>query len=184
VDDFGAPDITLANDMDFRAQQRIYFAVTLLLLSTVLVLHFLVLPRVQVQSERLEGRLQKLVSTKASQATKQGLEPQKNIFGELDSFNALSAISGDLQSLAGKNGIALSEASFKPLTDLADGQVGRVEISAHLRGAYPPLKKTIGEMLASYQSLSLTSISVARVRSTDSATEADLRFVFYFRKQV
>lgn len=169
--------------MSFRLQQRLCFAVTLLLLSTMLVLHILVLPRVQGQNERLERHLHRLVSIKVSHDLKDQRDPQKETLGGLDSFHALSAISGDLQSFAGQNGVALSEASFKPLTDLADGQIGRVEISARMRGAYPPLKKTLGDMLASYRSLALTSISVARSRSTDLVTEADLRFVFYFRKQ-
>lgn len=71
---------------------------------------------------------------------------------------------------------------FKPYDISAEKKIGRVEISAHLKGSYVALKKTMSELLAAHAGLALEAISVHRERTAETAMDIDLRLTFFYRK--
>ncbi len=95
----------------------------------------------------------------------------------------LLAVARSLQELMQENGLLLSDVSYSPTAGAANVEVGRVEINAHLKSAYTPLKKAITGMLASHAGLALESVSMRRTRSTDALLDTELRFTFFYRKE-
>ncbi len=102
---------------------------------------------------------------------------------QLPGVDHLNNIAGDVQALIVQNSVYLTDASYKPLDTLANGQIGRVEIDMRLKGAYPQVKKVLASLLASHEGLSLDSLSIRRNRSTDAIQEIELRLSLYYKTQ-
>ncbi|SFX46868.1 hypothetical protein SAMN03097694_2336 [Janthinobacterium lividum] len=108
---------------------------------------------------------------------------QQNLAAQLASFDSLSLVTADLQSLAAQNGLLMSDASFKPAADnQAANGIGRVEVNTRIKGAYLPLKKTLAAMLATHGGLALESLSMRRARASDVVMDIDVRFTYFYRK--
>lgn len=99
--------------------------------------------------------------------------------GDIDQIGTLAA---DLQALSTKNGLHLSEASYKPRSGAGEG-AGQVDIRVRLNGAYLPSKKVIAAMLSAHSGLALRAVSISRAKALDSQLDIELDFTFYFRQR-
>ena len=140
------------------------------------------LPQLQAQNHGLQRQVQSLSAQLKVGSAAPVNAPGLDLAPRLAGIARLSAISAELQVLAGKNGLVLSEASNKPLEDAVRGEIGRMEIAAHLKGAYPALKKTVAALLAGHDGLALESLSLRRSHSTDALIDIDVRFTFFYRR--
>lgn len=125
-------------------------------------------------AKRSHQQLITLDSTNTPVATNQ-------VTAHLAFFNRLTVVTNDLHSLSQENGLILTDATYKTVKagNLAD--VGEVEITARLKGAYQPLKKMLGLLLASHDGLALNSISIRRLHANDPICDVELQLAFYFK---
>lgn len=133
-----------------------------------------------VDAERKIAALEMMLRSPLS--TTRVTKHSQNIASGLETPERLSAVARDLQALATQHGLALLDASYKPADDVANPEMGKVDVSVRLKGAYQPLKKTIAALLSEHRSLALTSLALRRGASTDAVLEIDLIFNFYYRK--
>lgn len=143
-------------------------------------LAFLELPAQQAANDAATGKLRSLETFLRTQAAATAALPQ-NLPSQLAGFDALTQVTADLQALAAQNGLVLSDATFKPAANAqTDTKIGRVEVAARLKGAYVPLKKTLGAMFAAHPGLALESLSMRRGRAGDVVVDVDLRLTYFY----
>ncbi|MCX7289582.1 hypothetical protein [Janthinobacterium sp.] len=140
------------------------------------------LPAQRSQNAIVATRIRLLEAQSRAQAA-DPVTAQQNLVVQLASFDSLSLVTADLQSLATQNGLLMSDASFKPAADSqAAAGIGRVEVSARIKGAYLPLKKTLAAIMATHGGLALDSLSLRRARASDILMDIDVRFTYFYRK--
>ncbi|APA68770.1 hypothetical protein [Janthinobacterium sp. 1_2014MBL_MicDiv] len=145
-------------------------------------LFFLALPAQRENNTIVADKVQLLETQLQAHAAIAAASPQ-NLSTQLASFDSLSQVTADLQSLAMRNGLLMSDATFKPAADgEARTDIGRIEVSARAKGGYLPLKKTVATLLAAHPGLALESLSLRRARPTDIVADIDLRFTYFYRK--
>ncbi|MES2298123.1 MAG: GspMb/PilO family protein [Pseudomonadota bacterium] len=141
------------------------------------------LPKSRLQVGILNSRLAVLDRQLDSAVTRAMGNTALELRSQLPGVDHLNNIAGDVQALIVQNSVYLTDASYKPLDTLANGQIGRVEIDMRLKGAYPQVKKVLASLLASHEGLSLDSLSIRRNRSTDAIQEIELRLSLYYKTQ-
>lgn len=157
------------------------YAVAAVVLCAAAWLAFMELPAQRSANDASAAKLRSLETSLRTQAAATAALPQ-NLPGQLASFDTLSQVTADLQALAAQNGLLLSDATFKPAANAqSDTSTGRIEVTARLKGAYVPLKKTLGAMLAAHPGLALESLSMRRARASDLVADVDLRFSYFYR---
>lgn len=108
---------------------------------------------------------------------------KNSVLASLPSLDRLASVTADFAALAKQHGLLISDATNKVVEGAAESDIGRVEISARLKGAYIPLQRTLAGLLASHEGLALESLALRRARSTDTDLDMEVRFTLYFRKQ-
>lgn len=168
-----------------RSHIRLYWPwlMGVALLFSALVIHILEFPVLNTKNVSLEKRT-RLLEAEIRQPVE--LTPKAHVQNpteQLAKFARVSIVTSDLQSVAAKNGLVLIDANYKPVDEIADADIGRMEIVSHVKGTYLALKTTIANMLAAHEGLALDSISIRRNHSTDVILEIELHFSFFYRKQ-
>lgn len=157
------------------------FAAVGVILCVAAWLAFIELPAQQAANQEASGKLRLLETRLRAQVIAATASPQ-NLPSQLANFDTLSQVTADLQTLAAQNGLLLSDASFKPAANAqTDTKAGRIEVTARIKGAYGPLKKTLNTILATHPGLALESLSMRRARATDAVADIDLRFTYFYR---
>lgn len=101
----------------------------------------------------------------------------------LGSLKILSAVADDMQSLAQQSGLNVLDVNCRPIDSVVGSNLSRIEISAKFRGTYVSMRKFIGSMLSTYDSLALESVIVHRDRPTDLMLDIELHWTLFYRKQ-
>jgi len=140
------------------------------------------------ENERQNAQLQHRISVLSAELANPG---SASTNGSNDSGTAsrigdiaqLGNLAADLQALSTKNGLHLSEASYKPRSGASEGTDGQVDIRVRLNGAYLPSKKVIAAMLSAHSGLALRAVSISRAKALDSQLDIELDFTFYVRQR-
>lgn len=144
-------------------------------------LAFIELPVQRDENQAASGKLRLLETALRAQVAVIAAQPQ-NLPSQLTNFDTLSQVTADLQALAAQNGLLLSDASFQPAANAqTDTETGRIEVTARIKGAYVPLKKTLSTILTIHPGLALESLSMRRARAADVVADIDLRFTYFYR---
>lgn len=163
-----------------KSRYLLFAAASAILCSTAW-LAFIELPLQQAENQAASGKLRLLETALHAQVAVITAPPQ-NLPSQLANFDTLSQVTADLQTFAAQNGLLLSDASFKPAASAQiDTHTGRIEVTARIKGAYGPLKKTLATILATHPGLALESLSMRRARAADVVADIDLRFTYFYR---
>jgi hypothetical protein len=128
------------------------------------------------RSHSVQSELDKL----ASDAGTPKLPPLET---SLQRFGRLPSVVNELEALSAQNGVALTEATSRPLEAEPNAQIGKVSLQTHMKGGYKPITKVISSILASYPAVALNAVIVRRARSTDANVDADIQFTYFYRIQ-
>jgi len=88
---------------------------------------------------------------------------------------------GLVYAAAEKEGIQLAQGTYK---ERGDGAVGLMayQVTLPVRGAYPQIRRFIGQVLTDVPAASLESIAFQRERSADGAVDAKVVFTLHLRE--
>ena len=164
-----------------KHQRWLWLAGAALLVPAVFMLSVRI-PALRAQQAQLDNNIGAIQASLRAPLSAAGSGAHLDLAAQLPRFERLAMITTDLQALATQNGLALTDATYKPLNRGSVGRVDAVEIGARMKGGYPGLKKTLAELLASHEGLALASMSVRRARAADAPLDIELRLTFYYQK--
>ncbi len=181
---FRAQNFSYAGAFKFFLFFKNKYFLIFILLTLCSLIGFLKLSQSRSAIESLEKQIRsRQLEANSSTESDGGNSPERRFF-QFSSLENLTLVSGDMQRFGTQNGVAVSGATFKPVGDLHNKDIGRMEINARLKGPYPALKKTVTELLAGHEDLALEAMSVHRDRATDTVVDGDLRLTFFYRKHL
>ncbi|CDG81976.1 hypothetical protein [Janthinobacterium agaricidamnosum] len=143
---------------------------------------FVELPALRAQNGTLARQVKMLQTQLRTPLAAGGAQRAFDLRERLATIERLPVVASDLQELSVKNGLLLSDATYKPLADSANSDVSRMEIDARLKGAYPALKKTLADLLAGHDGLALESLALRRSRAAEPSIDIEVRFTYFYRK--
>jgi Tfp pilus assembly protein PilO len=150
----------------------------------------------QQQTEQLNERQQALMALQTKQMGV-GLAP----IGEPDSVHqvreqqaasqaylmqfpgkkVLRAILIDMNQLADQGALTASQSAYRYVDKQPLAELGQVEITAPVQGAYTQVKRYVQTLLNKYPTLALQDVAMQRSKVSDPNVIADMRWVFFYR---
>lgn len=102
----------------------------------------------------------------------------------LPSRKVITSIGSDLPILSKQNDLILQDVTYTPLSGGAGEHVHEVQVSMRIKGNYVQVKRLAQQLLATYNTLAITSMSMNRIRATDAKIDVEMKLsIFYGVRQ-
>ena len=156
--------------------------VSMIFLFSALGVSIFLLPEIRTKNQKIERQITAQFSQLTTPQEILASNNANNLPSHLASFNRINVIATDFQELAKTNGLVVPDISFQPETEVNKSEIGHVNVTGHLKGSYPSLKKFLADLTVIHEGLTINSLSVQRNHASDTINEIELHMTFYYRK--